>query len=56
VFHDQKVLVTGAAGNIGLALCRSLARTNEVWGVARFSAPGGQASVEELGVIRYRRL
>jgi nucleoside-diphosphate-sugar epimerase len=48
--QDQKVLVTGAAGNIGFGICRHLAADNEVWGVQRFSEPGRRAAVEALGV------
>ena len=35
----EKVLITGASGQIALPMARKLARDNEVWGVARFRAP-----------------
>ncbi len=50
VLHDEKILVTGPAGQIALPLCRSLASANEVWGIARFSQPGSRERVEALGV------
>ena len=34
----EKILVTGAAGQIGLPMVEWLARENEVWGAARFRA------------------
>jgi nucleoside-diphosphate-sugar epimerase len=50
----QKVLVTGAAGGIGLPLTEYLARDNEVWALARFSAPGALDRVKAVGAIPYR--
>jgi len=47
---DEKILITGPAGRIAFGLARSLAPDNEVWGVARFSAPGSREEVEALGV------
>jgi nucleoside-diphosphate-sugar epimerase len=51
---DEKILVTGPAGQIALPLCEHLASQNEVWGIARFSAPGSREQVESLGVTTRR--
>ena len=48
--RDQRVLVTGPAGQIAFPLARDLARHNEVWGIARFSQPGSRERVEKVGV------
>ncbi len=50
MLKDEKILITGPAGRIAFPLARSLASENEVWGVARFSAPGSRARVESIGV------
>lgn len=49
-----KILVTGAAGQIGLPMARFLAGENEVWGAARFRADGSQARVAAAGVTPVR--
>ncbi len=36
MLKGHKILVTGAAGQIGFPLAAYLAAENEVWGVARF--------------------
>lgn len=46
----EKILVTGAAGQIGLPMARFLAGENEVWGAARFRADGSQARLAAAGV------
>jgi nucleoside-diphosphate-sugar epimerase len=46
---DEKILVTGPSGNIGLRLAEHLARDNEVWGVARFGDPAAEQRVREVG-------
>ena len=48
--RDKRILVTGPAGQIAFPLARDLARSNEVWGVARFSQPGSRERVEKAGV------
>jgi nucleoside-diphosphate-sugar epimerase len=50
----EKVLVTGAAGQIGLPIARWLARDNEVWGAARFRGDGSQERVAAAGVTPIR--
>ena len=54
MLSGEKILVTGAAGIIGLPLAEWLAKDNEVWGLARFSGPTALAEVESAGVIPYR--
>ena len=50
MLSGEKILITGPAGRIAFPLARSLARDNEVWGIARFSDPATRAEVEALGV------
>jgi len=50
MLSGEKILVTGVAGNIAKPLSAYLAAENEVWGVARFSRPGGREEMEALGV------
>ena len=47
---NQKILVTGASGLIGTELCKQLAGTNEVWGLASFTKPGKEELLSQLGV------
>jgi nucleoside-diphosphate-sugar epimerase len=47
---DEKILVTGAAGQIGFPIAAYLAKDNEVWGVARFTKPEGKERLEAEGV------
>jgi nucleoside-diphosphate-sugar epimerase len=46
VLSDEKILITGPAGQIAFPLARSLAADNEVWGVARFTDPERRAEVD----------
>ncbi|OBK80925.1 epimerase [Mycobacterium sp. 1164985.4] len=46
----ERVLITGPAGRIAYGVARTLARDNEVWGIARFSDPAARDEVEALGV------
>ncbi|MCU1594874.1 MAG: hypothetical protein JWO12_2266 [Frankiales bacterium] len=51
MINDEKILITGASGIIGLPLALHLAQENEVWGLARFASPGGaRAELEQAGV------
>lgn len=47
---DEKILITGPAGQIAFPLAEYLAADNEVWGIARFSEPGSKERVEAAGV------
>jgi nucleoside-diphosphate-sugar epimerase len=53
LLSGEKVLITGAAGQIGVPLARYLARDNEVWGLARFSDETALARAKALGVVTY---
>jgi len=50
VLTDRKILVTGLTGQIGHPVARHLARDNEVWGAARFTADGSRERAEAIGV------
>jgi nucleoside-diphosphate-sugar epimerase len=50
VLRDEKILITGPAGQIAFPLCRYLAGANDVWGIARFSQAGSRERVEAAGV------
>ena len=50
MISDEKILVTGPAGQIAFPLCRALARDNEVWGLARFSNTASRERVDAIGV------
>ncbi|MAA86768.1 MAG: epimerase [Haliea sp.] len=51
MLKDQKILLTGAAGQIAFPLGQFLAANNEVWAVARFSEPGSRERCEQAGMI-----
>ena len=50
MLSDQKILITGPAGQIAFPLAQYLARDNDVWGIARFSEAGSRERVEQAGV------
>jgi nucleoside-diphosphate-sugar epimerase len=50
VLQDEKILLTGPSGQIGLPLAEYLSRDNEVWGVARFGDASARERVDALGV------
>jgi len=50
VLSGEKVLITGPAGRIAFGIAKTLARDNEVWGIARFTDPAAREEVEALGV------
>jgi nucleoside-diphosphate-sugar epimerase len=45
----RKVLVTGASGVVAFPVAKELAKTNEVYAVARFSDPAQKRMLEEAG-------
>ena len=47
---DEKILITGVAGQIAFPMARMLAADNEVWGLARFTDPTARERVEGIGV------
>ena len=50
MLSDEKILITGPAGQIAFPMTEYLAADNEVWGVARFSDPATKERVDALGV------
>jgi nucleoside-diphosphate-sugar epimerase len=50
VLTDEKILITGPAGQIAAPLCEYLAADNDVWGIARFSVPGSREEIDALGL------
>jgi len=49
MLENAKILVTGPTSQVGLPVVARLAKTHEVWGLARFSKPDDRARVEALG-------
>ena len=47
---DEKILITGVAGQIAFPMARLLAADNEVWGLARFTDPTGLDKVRAAGI------
>jgi nucleoside-diphosphate-sugar epimerase len=50
LLSDQKILITGPASQVGLPIARKLARSNEVYGLARFSRAKDRDQLEAHGV------
>jgi nucleoside-diphosphate-sugar epimerase len=50
MLQNEKILVTGPAGQIAFPLAAYLAPDNDVWGIARFSQAGSRERVEAAGV------
>ena len=50
MLSDEKILITGPAGQIAEPLTRYLAEHNEVWGIARFGDADARARIEGYGV------
>ena len=50
MLRDEKILLTGPAGQIALPLAEYLSKENEVWGIARFGDPASRERVDALGV------
>jgi len=50
MLSGEKILITGPAGRIAYGIAKTLARDNEVWGIARFSDANSRDEVEALGV------
>ncbi len=47
---DEKILLTGPAGQIAFPMAEYLSKENEVWGIARFAQDESRQRVEALGV------
>jgi len=50
----RRVLVTGATGRVAFPIARALTASNTVFGLARFSDPGGPARLEAAGIVPVR--
>jgi nucleoside-diphosphate-sugar epimerase len=50
MLEGKKILVTGPAGQIAFPLASTLAHSNEVWGIARFTDATTREKVESAGV------
>jgi len=50
MLSDEKILLTGPAGQIALPMAEYLSKENEVWGIARFGDPASRERVDALGV------
>ena len=50
MIEGQRVLVTGATGQVARPLAEQLATRNETWAAARFSDPQAKAELEALGI------
>ncbi len=50
MLSGEKILITGAAGQIGFPLASYLSGRNEVWGLARFRDENARAKVAAAGV------
>jgi nucleoside-diphosphate-sugar epimerase len=44
MLSNEKILITGASGVVGLPIATELAKTNEVWAIARFGSGAASAS------------
>ncbi|MFT5441010.1 MAG: nucleoside-diphosphate-sugar epimerase [Myxococcota bacterium] len=47
---DQRILITGATGQVARHVAEKLAKDNEVWAAARFSDPDAKAALESSGI------
>ena len=54
MLRDEKILITGPAGQIAFPIAESLGQDNEVWGIARFSDEKSRERVEAVGVTTRR--
>ena len=50
MLSGEKILITGATGQIALPMAEYFSRENEVWGIARFTEEGSRRRLEALGV------
>lgn len=50
MLSGEKILITGATGKIAYPIARTLARQNEVWGVARLRSPGERERLAGAGI------
>ena len=55
MLNKEKILITGVTGKIAFPIARSLAKDNEVWGVARMSSPGDENRLKALRIRLLKR-
>ncbi len=48
--QNEKILITGPAGQVAFPIAAALAKQNDVWGIARFGKDEDRQRVEDLGV------
>ena len=54
MLRDEKILITGPAGQIAFPIAEFLSKENEVWGIARFGDEQSRDRVEAVGVTTRR--
>lgn len=50
MLKGKKIVLTGLTGQVGGAFADQLAPNNEIWGLARFTAPGSRERFDKIGV------
>jgi nucleoside-diphosphate-sugar epimerase len=50
MLRDEKILITGPAGQIAFPIAEALAKENDVWGIARFNDHESRERVDAVGV------
>jgi nucleoside-diphosphate-sugar epimerase len=50
MLSGEKILLSGGSGALGFELGRELAKSNEVWSLARYGDPASRAKVEAAGM------
>jgi nucleoside-diphosphate-sugar epimerase len=50
MLRDEKILITGPAGQIAFPIAEALSKENEVWGIARFNDHESRERVDAAGV------
>ena len=50
MLENQRILVTGATGQVARPIAEQLNANNEVWAAARFSDPAAKEALEALGI------
>jgi UDP-glucuronate 4-epimerase len=50
MLSGEKILVTGGSGTVGIELGGFLAKTNEVWAMARYATSEARAKVKAVGM------
>lgn len=48
--NDKKILITGVTGQVGFPFALHMAKTNQVWAIARFGDEKKRAELEQAGI------